>query len=187
MRIFRYGTLRIRAVGYNPYFIKTQPLFPFLKEKKLKETVEKLLPEMKLEPKPTRKRCYFFFLFSWKSLLPFLCVLLAFLIGKAWFWAAGAIAILELISYYLEYLYNFFESDDHLTVLSKGGFFRTVSCLYTERIELIAISGSQAKQRAGYTNVLIHVFGKSGLYARIRNISILTTDAFPFSNKKQLH
>lgn len=191
MRIFGCGKLYIRAVGYNPFFIKRQPILPYLRSKDLKRILTLLLPEMTMEHRPPRVRKFHFYLFSWKMMIPPICLMVSFFLGYGWIIAAAVALTLVLGSLILEYTNTYFECDNRLCVLSHGGFFRTTACVYTDRIELIARSGSRRKQRKGFANIHVHVFGKNGRYALIRNVEIRQLEPFHipdeeyFLNKKK--
>ncbi|MGM9637232.1 MAG: PH domain-containing protein [Eubacteriales bacterium] len=178
MRIFGCGKLYIRAVGYNPFFIKRQPILPYLRSKNLKNILTLLLPEMTMEHRPPRVRKFHYYLFSRKILIPPACLIIACFLGYGWIIAAAVTLTIVMGSLILEYTNTYFECDDRLTVLSHGGFFRTTACIYTDRIELIAKSGSRRKLRKGFTNIHVHVFGKNGSYALIRNVETRQLDPF---------
>lgn len=178
MRMCGCGKLYIRAVGYNPYFIKKQPILPFLRFKKLEKTLHLILPEMTMEHRPPRIRRFRYYLYSYKMLIPLLFLGVSFILGYGWIVAAAIVLAMVLGTLVLEFLNTYFECDNHLTVFSYGGYFRTTACVYTNRIELVSKSGSRRKLRRGFTNIYIHIFGKSGRYARIRNVEIRQLEPF---------
>lgn len=178
MRAFGYGKLYIRAVGYNPFFLKRQPILPFLRYKKIRESMKTLVPEMNMEHKPRRKRVFRYYLFTWKWLIPLAFLIPALLLSPTFFIPMAVSALLVLGSLILEYENTHFESDRRLTVLSYGGYSHTITCVFTERIERISQSASRNKLRKGFTNVKVYVFGKSGTFARIRNVELRQLDSF---------
>lgn len=176
MRAFGYGELRIRAVGYNPLFLKSKLLLPIVKEKELQRVMAILFPAI---PETSRKPCrrsLFYDFISWKWFLPLLCLLLALLFGAEWLIAAAVLAAAVTLSILLEYQNAYFDrsrqGSSPLVILSKGGFFRTSAWICGERVEMLSISGSPRKLARGYANVRVKVFGKSGRYALIRNVGI---------------
>lgn len=178
MRAFGYGKFYIRAVGYNPYFLKRQPILPFLRYKKIRETMETLIPEMNMERKPKRRRVFRYYLLSWKWLIPLLFLPPAIWVSPTFFIPMAVALLFVLGSLFLEYQNTHFESDRRLTILSHGGYNRTIACVFTERLERVSQSASRAKLRRGFTNVKVHVFGKSGAFARMRNVELRQLDSF---------
>ncbi len=170
MRICGYGKLDVRAVGYNSFFLKSQPILPFVKAKKLPDILKMLLPEIQISDHKQCHRSLAYDFVSWKCLLPLFCAAIYFLLGYAWLIAAGVVLIIVIFSILLEYQNTDFLVQNDLTVLSTGGFYRTAAWIYTERVELIAISASRRKKQKGFVNVRLKVFGKRGNYALVRNI-----------------
>lgn len=182
LRIFGYGKLYVRAVGYNPIFFKPKPIFPLLREKDMMKCAQMLMPEMNMSHRPPRNRSFYHYLFTIKMLIPPLCIIPAPFFGYGWLIVSAAALITVIASCYLEYKNTYFESGKKITVLSKGGFYRTASCIATNRIELIAKTGSKMKLAHGFTNVSVHVFGKSGSYAYVKNIDIRQLDHYSFDD-----
>ncbi len=178
MRAFGYGKLYIRAVGYNPYFLKKQPIMPFLRYKKIQETLETLVPEMNMECKSKRKRIFRYYLWSWKWLIPLLFLLPALLLSDTFFIPMSVAVLAVLGSLILEYQNTYFESNRQQTILSHGGYNRTITCVFSERIERVSQSASRVKLKRGFVNVKIHVFGKSGTFARVRNVELRQLENF---------
>lgn len=178
MRACGYGKLEVRAVGYNTVFLKSQPILPFLKVKQMPEALTLLLPEIdQTNHAPCRRSLGYDFV-SWKCLLPVICLILSAILGYAWLIAAAVVLTLVICSILLEYQNTDFAVHGNLTVLSKGGFYRSTAWIYNERIELIALSGSRRKKRKGFTNVRLKVFGKSGNFALVRNIGVEAVEKF---------
>lgn len=180
MRIFKYGKLYVRAVGYNPIFAKSKPILPLLRESDMLEYTKKLFPDMNMSHRAPRRRSFHYYLFTWKMLVPIASLIAAPILGKSWYVIAGISLVIVIASCFLEYSNSYFESNDKRTVLSKGGFFRTAACVSTDKIELIAKSGSRMKQARGFTNVIVHVFGKRRCYARVKNIDLRQLDHYSF-------
>ncbi|MBQ8288083.1 MAG: PH domain-containing protein [Clostridia bacterium] len=181
MRAFGYGELHIRAVGHNPRFLKSKLLLPILKEQKLPKIMEILFPAIPEKPRKPCRRSLLYDFFSWKWLLPLLCLPLVFLFGWQWLIVTVAIALMVTASILLEYKNAYFDLPDDqqtpsLVILSKGGFYRTAAWIDRERVEMLAISGSRRKLRRGFSNIRVKVFGKSGTYALIRNVGIDETE-----------
>ncbi len=181
MRIFGYGELRLRAVGYNFLFRKSKLILPLIREKDLPDGLSILFPEFFVRKIPRCRRSLLYDFISWKMLLPLLCGGLSFFWGWQWLIAAGALALWAAVSILLEYRntsFAFSQSDRSrpTVILSKGGFYRTTAWIHQERVEMMAISGSRRKLRRGYANIRIRVFDKSGRYALVRNVDIRLFD-----------
>lgn len=172
MRILGYGKLDVRAVGYNPYFLKSQPILPFIKASSLPSVLRTLLPEIeRATHEPVRRSLRYDFI-SHKWLIPLLCLAVTPLLGYTWLIVAAISSIIVVFSILLEYQNTDFFEHDRMTVLSKGGFYRTAAWIYSDRIELISSSASRRKRRKGFVNLRVNVFGKRGTYALVRNIDV---------------
>lgn len=185
MRIFGYGELRVRAVGHNPLFLKAKPILPFIKATKLADVMKLLFPAVKQKPLPPCRRSLFYDFFSWKYLLPLLCLGASPILGLPWLIAAAVTFLWVTASVGLEYRNAYFCLQDvggklPLVVLSKGGFYRTSAWIDMERVEMLAISGSRRKLKKGYANIRVRVFGKGGPYALVRNVC--TSDIDPHTH-----
>lgn len=180
MRIFGYGKLEVRAVGYNPFFLRSQPILPFVKAKTIPSVLSVLMPEIEQIPHHRPRRSLGYDFISWKCLLPFLCASLALIWGSAWLLVAIVAAVIVVCSVLLEYQNTDFYRTKEMTILSKGGFYRKAAWIRTELIELVAISASRRKKRKGFINLRIKVFGKNGTYAVVRNIDITAAETFMF-------
>lgn len=170
MRLFGYGKLDVRAVGYNPFFLKSQPILPFMKASALPETLEALLPEIEQARHTPVRRSLGYDFVSRKWLIFLLCLALAPFFGWAWLIVAAIMAVTVVCSILLEYQNTDFYRQGAMTVLSKGGFSRRAAWIYTDRIELISTSASRRKRQKGFVNLRVQVFGKRGTYALVRNI-----------------
>lgn len=178
MRLFGYGKLEVRAVGYNHFFLKAQPILPFLKAKALPTVLSALFPEIDETPHERAIRSWKYDLITRKWLIPFFCLSLAPLMGWGWLISAAISALIVFLSVLLEYFNTDFVKQTQMIILSKGGFYRTTAWIYLDRIELISISASRRKKQKGFVNVRLKVFGKQGTYALVRNIDIART--YPF-------
>lgn len=185
MRIFGYGKLSVRAVGYNPFFLKAQPILPFVKLKGLPTDLEILLPELDHSRTETVRRSLRYDFFSRKWLLPLLCLALVPVFGFAWLIVALITGLIVLFSILLEYQNTDFVKLDRMTLLSKGGFYREAAWIYTDRIELVSATASRRKKRAGFVNLRVKVFGKRGTYALLRNIDAACAEAFGLGGSNQ--
>lgn len=173
MQLFGYGKLNVRAIGYNPLFLRPKCVLPFVHTSRMPTVIQALFPFIDRQEHPPCKRSIRYDFITWKSLLPFLCLLLSIFFGYGWLIAAAIVAILVVCSILLEY------RNTDLRVLpprgmaiSSGGFYRTTAWIDTPRIEMISLSGSRRKLRKGFANTRVRVFGKSGTYALIRNVGI---------------
>lgn len=182
MRIFGFGKLYVRAVGYNPVFVKSKPILPLLRESDMLSFTKLLLPDMNMSHRAPRRRSFHYYLFTTKMIIPIVSLVLGVIFGKSWFVIAAISLMIVIASCFLEYKNSYFESNSERTVLSKGGFFRTAACISTDKIELIAKSGSRLKLSRGYTNVVVHVFGKRGCYAFVKNIDLRQLDHYHFDS-----
>lgn len=178
MRICGYGKLDVRAVGYNPYFIKSQPILPFVKAKKLSDLLETLFPEIEQPDRVRIRRSMKYDLFSRKWLVPLLCIAAAPVFSYHWLIVAALTALIVLCSIFLEYENTDLARSDQMLILSKGGFYRKAAWIYLDRIELVSLSASRRKLQSGFVNLRVKVFGKRGTYALVRNID--ASAAAPF-------
>lgn len=170
MRLFGYGKLDVRAVGYNPYFLKAQPILPFVRACRLPHVLTVLLPEIKQMPHERIRRSLRYDFISRKWLLPLVCFALAPAFGYPWLIVGACAALIVCCSILLEYGNTDFAVMQELISLSKGVFLRKTAWIYTDRIEQISVSASRRKKRQGFVNLRIKVFGKQGTYALVRNI-----------------
>lgn len=170
MRACGYGKLNVRAVGYNPYFLKSQPILPFVKAKELISVLEVLLPELEQSPHEPARRSLRYDFISRKWLVPLFCLIPMPVWGWGWLIVALLNAGIVSISILLEYKNTDFVLQNDMILLSKGGFYRTTAWIYPGRIELVSATASKRKKRKGFVNLRVKVFGKRGTFALVRNI-----------------
>ncbi len=172
MQLFGCGELRIYAVGYNAFFMKSDTILPFLTNSKKDKAISFLLPEFSLETKKRRDRKLKYFIIHWTMLLPLPLLVLSIFFGIGWLIVALLFEAVMLLNALLLYKNSKMEYSSEITYISNGGFYSKSALIRNRMIESVSSYGTTAKKRHGLVNFSVKVFGKTGRSIRVRNISV---------------
>lgn len=178
MQLFRCGELRIYAVGYNAFFMKSDTILPFVSSHDREKMISALLPEFDIAPHETGKRTLRYFLLHWTMFIPLIPLAVSIFLGYWWIIAAAVLEIIIVINALLLYKNSQMIYTKDITFISNGGYFHKNALIRNSMMESVSSYGTTAKKRHGFVNFSVKVFGKQGRSIRVRNIAVEMSDNY---------
>lgn len=172
MQLFGCGLLRIYAVGYNAFFMKSDTILPFVTNSKIEKVISVLLPEFSLKNLERGKRTLCYFLLHWTMLLPLIPLALSPFFGYGWIIVALIFWAVLLLNALLLYKNSQMCYTKDITYISNGGYFHKSALIRNSMMESVSSYGTTAKKRLGFVNFSVRVFGKTGRSIRVKNVDV---------------